>query len=121
MGRISPHSPLGRVACTILNELGEIPVLKYNKLLYLFEYLYIKNFGRRYTGESFKKINKGPVVDDYKNQILKLKEHGFVEVDEEELFRSNQSNPMKSHLRIPSEKHQKPIKTLLKTNMSTIS
>ncbi len=72
---------LDRVTTTIVHELGEVGIFQYNKLAYLFEYFYIKNFGRKYTGEDFVKQKHGPVITTYKKQIKRLQAKGWVSVD----------------------------------------
>ncbi len=57
------------VTATIVNLLGSVGLFHYNKLASLFEYFYIKNFGKRYTEEYFVKLPHGPVIRDYKKQI----------------------------------------------------
>jgi len=74
---------LDEVAVSIVNESGELGVFHYNKLIYLFEYLFIKNFGHRYTDEKFIKLPHGPVIKDYKKQIQKLFNLGLLYVDSE--------------------------------------
>lgn len=58
-----------------------IGIFHYNKLAYLFEYLYIKNFGERYTREYFIKLPHGPVISGYKKQIKKMSDHKIFDVD----------------------------------------
>ncbi len=72
---------LDKVTCTIVDEMGAVGLYHYNKLTYLFEYLFIRNFGKRYTGEYFPKLPHGPVITDYKKQIKNLVESGIVSTD----------------------------------------
>lgn len=72
---------LDRLTATIVDEFGEVGVFKYNKFAYLFEFFFIKNFGERYTKESFIKLPKGPVISGYKSQIRGLMLKGLVKAD----------------------------------------
>ncbi len=72
---------LDSVMATFVSELGEIGIFHFNKLAYLFEYLFIKNFGKRYTKEQFVKLPHGPVVINYKKYISDLKCRNLVDVD----------------------------------------
>ncbi|MFA6598809.1 MAG: type II toxin-antitoxin system antitoxin SocA domain-containing protein [Ignavibacteriaceae bacterium] len=75
------NRPLDRVTASIVYELEKVNLFHYNKLVYLFEYFYIKNFGKRFTQEKFIKLPHGPVITDYKKQIGSLAKEGFIEVD----------------------------------------
>jgi len=66
------RSKLDRVTSTIVYELEKVGIYHYNKLTYLFEYLFIKNFGTRFTKEKFIKLPHGPVISNYKKQITEL-------------------------------------------------
>jgi hypothetical protein len=61
--------------------LGSCGLYHYNKLTYLFEYYFIKNFGKRYTGEEFVKLPHGPTIVNYKKQISELSKVGMYNVD----------------------------------------
>jgi uncharacterized phage-associated protein len=76
-------TPLDRIAATIVAQLEQVNVYHYNKLAYLFEYLFIKNFGTRYSREVFIKLPHGPVIKNYKKQITNLSRRGIVSVNEE--------------------------------------
>lgn len=73
------------VSATIVNEMKSIGVYRYNKLVYLFEYFFIKNFGCRYLKENFIKYPHGPVISNYKMQIKKMHDIDIYEVDINEL------------------------------------
>jgi Protein of unknown function (DUF4065) len=62
-------SNLISVGSTLLYLSRELGLFHYNKLVYLFEYFYIKNFGKRFTKEAFIKLTHGPVIVGYKNHI----------------------------------------------------
>jgi hypothetical protein len=72
---------LNQVAATILFFVQELGVYHYNKLIYLFEYFHIKNFGKRYTKELFIKYPHGPVIIDYKGHIESLVEKRIANTD----------------------------------------
>lgn len=72
---------LNAITINIVNELGKVGVFRYNKLTYLFEYLFIKNYGERYTHQMFPKLPHGPVISDYKKVILNQCEGGFIDTD----------------------------------------
>ncbi len=72
---------LDSVTCTIVHELGKVGLFHYNKLTYLFEYLFIKNFAMRYTGELFVRIDHGPIVSNYKQQIIQLTKTDVLSTD----------------------------------------
>lgn len=72
---------LDLITTTIVDLLGKVTLFNYNKLAYLFEYFHIKNFASRFTGELFQKFPHGPVIKGYKEQITKLAESGYIEVD----------------------------------------
>jgi uncharacterized phage-associated protein len=72
---------LDSVMATFVNELDEIGVFHFNKLAYLFEYFYIKNFGKRYTKEQFVKFPHGPVLSEYKKVISELSSKHIINVD----------------------------------------
>ena len=65
-------TPLDRTTATIVYIMKEVGILHYNKITYLFEYFFIKNFGERYTKEKFIKLPHGPVISNYKKQIINL-------------------------------------------------
>lgn len=83
---------LDQVSAAIVYQLKSVGVYHYNKLLYLTEYLFIKNFGKRLTAEEFIKLPHGPVVSNYKKQISELAEHGYFSVDLETLNVKRQLN-----------------------------
>lgn len=72
---------LNAITINIVNELGKVGVFRYNKLTYLFEYLFIKNYGERYTHQMFPKLPHGPVIGNYKKVILNQCEDGFIDAD----------------------------------------
>ncbi|OGU11603.1 MAG: hypothetical protein A2X61_16615 [Ignavibacteria bacterium GWB2_35_12] len=74
----SQISNLDKVCITIVNELGKVGIFHYNKLTYLFEYFYIKNFGERFTNEKFPRITHGPIISNYQSQITKLIKQGII-------------------------------------------
>jgi len=80
-------SNLDRVTATIVHEMGEVGLYHYNKLTYLFEYFYIKNFASRYTKEQFPKLPHGPVISNYKRQIRDLHGLNVIKTDLDELKR----------------------------------
>ena len=63
---------LDRVTSTIVYEMEHVGIFHYNKLTYLFEYFYIKNFGERFSNEYFPKYPHGPVISNYPKQISTL-------------------------------------------------
>lgn len=73
------------ISATIVNEMKSIGIYRYNKIIYLFEYFFVKNFGFRYLNEKFIKYPHGPVISNYKKQIRKLYELGIYDVDVDEL------------------------------------
>jgi len=79
---------LNQVTSTIVYELKKVGIYHYNKLTYLFEYLFIKNFGTRYTNEKFIKLPHGPVISNYKKQITDLTQLHFYNTNLEELNKS---------------------------------
>jgi len=81
----SPITDLDRITATIVYELKEVNLFHYNKLTYIFEYLYIKNFGVRFTNEYFIKLPHGPVIHQYKDQINKLHLKGYIDTDSDKL------------------------------------
>jgi len=84
----SDLSNLDRVTATIVHEMGKIGLFHYNKLTYLFEYFFIKNFGCRYTKEEFIKLPHGPVISNYKTQITNLIRHGVFSGNIAEIHKS---------------------------------
>lgn len=60
------------ITSSIVKKMGSVGLFHYNKLTFLFEYFFIKNFGRRFTNEPFVKLPHGPVISNYKSQIEKL-------------------------------------------------
>lgn len=72
---------LNSVTSTIVHELNEVGLFHYNKLTYLFEYFYIKNYGERFTKEQFCKLPKGPVIPNYPIQIKNLVENKYLNTD----------------------------------------
>lgn len=104
---------LNRVAATILAELGEIGIFHFNKLIYLFEWLYIKNFGERYTGEYFIKLPHGPVISNYKKIVAKLCSDGIAETD---------ISALNKHKNLDDDLHLKiPIKRTKRTSEMVIT
>lgn len=76
---------LDSLTATLLLESGSVGLFHYNKLAYLSEFLFIKNFGARYTGELFLKLPHGPVIAGYKKQIMRLSKDGVLVVDLDKL------------------------------------
>ena len=74
-------SKLIAVGATLLSLNGELGLFQYNKLVYLFEYFYIKNFGKRFTKEVFMKLPHGPVIVEYKKHISYLINKGIAKGD----------------------------------------
>jgi hypothetical protein len=72
---------LNQVAATILSVVQELGVYHYNKLIYLFEYFHIKNFGKRYTKELFIKYPHGPVIINYKEHIESIVDKRIANTD----------------------------------------
>jgi uncharacterized phage-associated protein len=72
---------LEQVGATIISLMKSLGVYRYNKLLYLFEYLHIKNFGKRYTKEVFIKYTHGPVIRNYKAHLVQLEQKGIAQID----------------------------------------
>lgn len=69
------------VTLYIVKKTGKIGLYHYNKLTYLFEFFFIKNFGSRFTKEYFIKLPHGPAIANYKNQITKLTQYGYYDID----------------------------------------
>jgi hypothetical protein len=104
---------LNALAATILAELGEIGIFHFNKLIYLFEWLYIKNFGERYTGEYFIKLPHGPVISNYKKTVMNLCSDGIAETD---------ITALNKHKRLDDDLHLKiPIKCTERTKKMVIT
>lgn len=78
---------LDAVTAYIVHQMGEVGVFHYNKLAYLFEYLYIKNFGKRYTKEQFVRLPHGPTIRNYKNQIKRLVGNQLADTDLDNLMK----------------------------------
>ncbi len=76
---------LDSVTTTIVELMGSVDLYHYNKLAFLFEYFYIKNFGTRFTEEQFTKLPHGPTINSYKKQIQQLAEKGIVSVPLDDL------------------------------------
>jgi hypothetical protein len=74
-------SLLQQVGATIILLSSPLGIFHYNKLVYLFEYHYIKNFGRRFTKEVFLKYPRGPVITGYKEHLVQLAEMGGAGID----------------------------------------
>jgi len=84
-GEQTALTKLDRVTATVVHLLGSVGLFHYNKLTYLFEYFHIKNFGLRYTKDYFIKLPHGPVITNYKKQIINLHKKQLVAINEEEL------------------------------------
>lgn len=93
-------SKLDLVTNTIVYEMKEVGVYRYCKLAYLFEYFFIKNFGKRYTKECFIKLPHGPAITDYKKQIANLHSAGLIETDIDELKRQHKLDDFNESIRI---------------------
>ncbi len=78
-------NPIDRLTATIVYRADDIGVYHYNKLAYLVEYLFIKNYGKRLTGEKFIKLPHGPVIAGYTKQIEKLHLQEILRADIAEL------------------------------------
>ena len=78
-------SSLDKVCATTVYIMENVGVFHYNKLAYLFEYFFIKNFGHRYSKEQFIKLPHGPVIMKYKKQITFLSKLNVFDVNETEL------------------------------------
>ncbi|MCL5027479.1 MAG: Panacea domain-containing protein [Bacteroidetes bacterium] len=76
---------LDGIIAAIVDQMGEVDLYHLNKLTYLFEFLFIKNFGKRYTGELFIKLPHGPVITNYKKVFERLFQAGILETDLEKL------------------------------------
>lgn len=76
---------LESVLIYIAFKCGKIGVYHLNKLTYLFEYFYIKNFGERFTKELFLKYPHGPVITNYKSVLIELAKRNFFITDLDEL------------------------------------
>ena len=87
-----PFSQLDQVTATIVYQLERVGVYHYNKLTYLTEYLFIKNFGKRLTNEKFIKLPHGPVITNYRKQIASLQSRSIVNVDLDELNKIRKLN-----------------------------
>jgi hypothetical protein len=79
------NEKLVAVVSTLLMFCREVGLFHYNKLVYLFEYFHIKNFGERFTKEVFCKLPHGPVIVNYKAQIKDMVDLGLAETDLSEL------------------------------------
>jgi hypothetical protein len=86
MGKLNRNIVLDRVTSTIVYEMGNVGVFHYNKLAYLFEYFYIKNFGERYSSEKFIKQPHGPVIPNYHKQISLLIDEMIFDGDKDEIL-----------------------------------
>jgi len=73
--------PIDQIGISIVNLMGKVGIYHYNKLAYLFEYFFIKNFGKRFSKEYFIKLPHGPVIKNYKKRITKLASIGLIDVD----------------------------------------
>jgi hypothetical protein len=73
------------VGSTLLHLCDQLGLYHYNKLVYLFEYFHIKNFGSRFTKEVFSKFPHGPVIVGYKQHIETLVRSGMASADIEQL------------------------------------
>ena len=72
---------LVRVGASLLLSAGNLGLFHYNKLVFLFEYLFIRNFGQRYTKEVFVKLPHGPVIVDYKRHLVGMYNAGVLNTD----------------------------------------
>lgn len=90
-----------RAGCTIVHLMGKVGLFHFNKLLYLFEYQFIKKYGSRFTGEQFVKITHGPVVTNYKQKINSLYQLGFIDTDIDRLKMKRKLEDDKSANMIP--------------------
>jgi len=85
-------SLLDQVTASIVFQMESVGVYHYNKLTYLTEYLFIKNFGKRLTNEKFIKLPHGPVISDYRKQITALYSKSIINVNIEELNKTRKLN-----------------------------
>jgi uncharacterized phage-associated protein len=86
MSKLNRNMILDKVTSTIVYEMENVGVFHYNKLAYLFEYFYIKNFGERYSSEKFIKQPHGPVIPNYHKQISLLIDDEVIDGDKEEIL-----------------------------------
>jgi uncharacterized phage-associated protein len=107
---------LDRVTATIVNRKSGIGLFHYNKLTYLVEFLFIKNFGKRLSGEKFIKYPHGPVIVDYHKQIEKLHNRSIVTVDLKEL-RTKRSFEEGERAKVSIQKTETTKKYLYPTSM----
>lgn len=103
---------LDEIIATIINQMGEVDLYHLNKLTYLFEFLFVKNFGRRYTGELFIKLPHGPVIKGYKKVFERLFQAGILETDLKKL-REQRKLSDDYHVKILLKKTEKT-KTVIK-------
>ncbi len=100
---------IDRVSATIVNELGELGVYHYNKLTYLFEFFYIKNFGERFSKEKFIKITHGPIISNYKKRISALSKADYLSVDVSELNKKKSLDDFNKYIPIHNTLNTKSI------------
>jgi len=104
---------LMQVTSSIVFEMGEVGLFHYNKLTYLFEYFYIKNFGKRFTKELFLKFPHGPVISNYHKQILELRKKDLITVDEKILMQKRTVDDFQ-YAKVPVRKSSSTQKALIK-------
>lgn len=85
MSKNTDIEKLESVLIYLVNKSNEIGVYHLNKLTYLFEYFYIKNFGERFTKEYFLKYPHGPVISNYKRIFINLAQREFFLTNTDEL------------------------------------
>jgi len=105
------------VSSTIVALNEGIGVYHLNKLTYLFEYFFIKNFGRRYTGEKFVKLPHGPVIQSvtpYKDLISSLAEQSVIDTDVDEISKNRKLDDDYIYRKIPIK--PKNVESSLLTN-----
>lgn len=106
---------IDNVCATIVNELGSVGLYHINKITFLFEYFYIKNFATRYTGEKFIKIPHGPVIANYKKRIEKLVKSGILKADLHDLNKSKSLDD--KNKKVPIEKGKDISKALIQNKL----
>ena len=97
MSKNTDIEKLESVLIYLVYKSNEIGVYHLNKLTYLFEYFYIKNFGERFTKEYFLKYPHGPVISNYKRIFINLAQREFFLTNTDEL-KKNRKPKTKSTL-----------------------
>ncbi len=105
-------SLLDQVTASIVFQMENVGVYHYNKLTYLTEYLFIRNFGKRLTNEKFIKLPHGPVISDYRKQIAALYSKSIINVNIEELNKTRKLNDDLIQSKIQISKTENTFKAL---------